>query len=122
MTVLENNKPMTTSLKVAEVFGKNHFDVLKAIRALDCSASFREGNFSCTEIEVQAGAVKCKSPVYLVCSKEFKELKFEVSSCKPKGAKRSYPMYLMTRDGFAKPADAVRALDEDENRRSDYVA
>ncbi len=66
MTVLENNKPMTTSLKVAEVFGKPHYDVLKAIRALDCSASFREGNFSCTEMEVQAGAVKRKSPMYLM--------------------------------------------------------
>jgi len=36
----------------------------------------------------------------LDCSREFKELNFEVSSYKPEGAKRSYPMYLMTRDGF----------------------
>jgi phage regulator Rha-like protein len=113
---------MTTSLKVAKVFGKEHKHVLRDIEKLDCSADFRASNFGLTEIEVQAGAVKRKSPVYLVCSKEFKELNFEVSSCKPKVAKRSYPMYLMPRDGFAKPADVVRALDEDENRRSDYVA
>lgn len=60
---------MTTSLKVAEVFGKNHFHVMRDIEALECSADFRESNFG-------------------------------FYSFKPEGAKRSYPMYLMTRDGF----------------------
>lgn len=34
LVVIENDKPMTTSLKVAEVFGKNHADVLRDIRNL----------------------------------------------------------------------------------------
>ena len=36
----------------------------------------------------------------LDCSEEFLERNFALSSYKPAGAKRSYPMYLMTRDGF----------------------
>lgn len=57
---------MTTSLKVAEVFGKQYKDVLKAINNLDCSENFRGRNFALTQIEVQACAVKRKSPVYLM--------------------------------------------------------
>jgi anti-repressor protein len=63
------NVPMTTSLKVAEVFGKEHKNTIQAIELLDCS-------------------------------EEFRKLNFQLSSYKPAGAKRSYPMYLMTRDGF----------------------
>ncbi|MBU1665194.1 MAG: Rha family transcriptional regulator, partial [Gammaproteobacteria bacterium] len=36
----------TTSLDVAEKFGKNHFDVLKAIRNLGCSEEFAKSNFA----------------------------------------------------------------------------
>ncbi|ACU89013.1 Rha family transcriptional regulator [Desulfomicrobium baculatum] len=57
---------MTTSLKVAEVFGKMHKDVLKAIQNLDCSEDFRGRNFALTEIEIQAGPVKRMSPMYLM--------------------------------------------------------
>lgn len=57
---------MTTSLKVAEVFGKEHHNVLKAINNLDCSAEFRAVNFNATEIEIQAGPVKRMSKVYLM--------------------------------------------------------
>jgi phage regulator Rha-like protein len=31
---------VTTSLKVAEVFGKNHCHVIRDIEALDCSKAF----------------------------------------------------------------------------------
>lgn len=41
----KEGKPVTSSLKVAEYFGKTHASVLKAIRALDCSKEFREVNF-----------------------------------------------------------------------------
>jgi Rha family phage regulatory protein len=54
---------------VAEVFGRNHYNVMRDIEALDCSEEFRKSNFG-------------------------------FSSYQPIGAKRSYPMYLMTRDGF----------------------
>ncbi|MBD3877421.1 Rha family transcriptional regulator [Pseudomonas kunmingensis] len=43
---LEDGRPTTTSLIVAEVFGKNHRDVLRAIRGLDCSEEFALRNFA----------------------------------------------------------------------------
>jgi len=42
---LKDGHPITTSLKVAEVFGKEHSKVLKAIKALDCSEEFAQANF-----------------------------------------------------------------------------
>ena len=40
-----DGKQWTTSLNVAEVFGKNHYHVIEAIENLDCSQEFRESNF-----------------------------------------------------------------------------
>ncbi len=39
----------TTSLKVAESFGKKHLHVLRAIRNLDIPDDFRESNFGYRE-------------------------------------------------------------------------
>ena len=44
-----NGQPVTTSLKIAEVFGKQHKDVLKAIRNLECPEDFNRRNFAPTE-------------------------------------------------------------------------
>ncbi|WP_395949880.1 Rha family transcriptional regulator [Aeromonas mytilicola subsp. aquatica] len=43
---LHQGQPVTTSLKVAEVFGKQHKDVLRKIATLDCSNNFNERNFA----------------------------------------------------------------------------
>ena len=44
--VHENNGvPVTTSLKIAEIFGKDHDKVLRDIRNLSCSEEFRAANF-----------------------------------------------------------------------------
>lgn len=47
-----NNEPRTTSLKVAEVFGKLHKDVLRKIENLDCSEAFTSAHF-CAHVENQ---------------------------------------------------------------------
>lgn len=62
----------TTSLKVAEAFGRTHKNVLQAIHHLDCSEDFSSANFSAHAREVVVGG----------------------------GAKRKSPMYEMTKDGF----------------------
>lgn len=69
--VFENNgQPVTTSLKVAEKFGKRHADVLRAVRNLDCSPEFAERNFAfCYENN-------------------------ELQNGKPR------PLFTMTKDGF----------------------
>lgn len=45
---LNHGQPMTTSLKVAEVFGKRHDNVLRKLEALECSPEFRQLNFEQT--------------------------------------------------------------------------
>ncbi|WP_457571838.1 Rha family transcriptional regulator, partial [Desulfovulcanus sp.] len=69
---LVDGRPMVSSLKVAGHFGKQHKDVLKAIKNLEIPEEFRERNFAPSEYEVETGI----------------------------GQSRKYPMYLMTRDGF----------------------
>lgn len=46
LVFIENNRPLTDSLTVAEVFGKEHARVLRDIRELSCSEEFRVGNFA----------------------------------------------------------------------------
>lgn len=46
MVVMSENKVITTSLKVAQYFGKRHKDVLRAIRNLKCSPDFTQRNFA----------------------------------------------------------------------------
>lgn len=69
----ENGRMFTTSLIVAEVFEKEHKDVLKAIDNLECSDTFRERNFALSSYAVATG----------------------------NGAIREYPAYRLTRDGFS---------------------
>lgn len=59
-----NNQTITTSLKVAEVFGKRHTHVLEKIEKLDCSIEFTSANFSAHKEIIQAGAVKRPSKYY----------------------------------------------------------
>ena len=46
---LKDGHPVTTSLRVAEIFGKQHKDVLKRIANLDCSEQFNGRNFAPVE-------------------------------------------------------------------------
>jgi Rha family phage regulatory protein len=46
MVVVSNDEAVTDSAAVAKVFGKQHKDVLKAIRNLDCSRDFTQRNFA----------------------------------------------------------------------------
>lgn len=41
----DNGQLITTSLKVAEVFGKEHNKVVRDIENLSCSENFRNANF-----------------------------------------------------------------------------
>lgn len=63
---------VTTSMNVAEVFGKQHAHVLRDIKELDCSDEFRKSNFGETFVETQM----------------------------PKGGIRKDRYFTMTRDGF----------------------
>lgn len=69
---LVDGHPTTTSLAVAERFGKLHKDVLKRIASLDCSPDFHKRNFAPMIVRVTVG----------------------------KGAVREEPAFRMSRDGF----------------------
>lgn len=43
---IQNQEIKTDSLKVAEVFGKRHSDIIRAIKNIDCSTEFSERNFA----------------------------------------------------------------------------
>ena len=68
-----NGQPTTTSLLIAEKFGKRHADVLRAVENLECSTDFRQCNFALTSTVVPM----------------------------PNGGDREDPMYRISRDGFA---------------------
>ena len=52
--IIENNRPVVSSRKVAEIFEKLHFHVMESIRKLECGTFFNESNFRlvdiCTEL------------------------------------------------------------------------
>lgn len=72
LKVIENNKVVTSSRNVAEVFEKEHRNVLEAVRNLECSEDFRLLNFKQSSETVAM----------------------------PNGGTREQPIYLITRDGF----------------------
>ena len=71
LVTVENDQVVTTSLRVAEHFGKRHCEVLRLINTLECSDLFRARNFALSYYERKNGNIT-----------------------------RSYPMYYLTRDGF----------------------
>lgn len=66
LVAVENEHAVTTSLRVAEVFSKQHKDVLKAVKSLDCSEEFRERNFEPSKIAYQNGNIKKQLPMYYI--------------------------------------------------------
>lgn len=73
LVTLDNGEAWTTSLLIAEKFGKRHADVRRAVEKLECSAEFSERNFALTSAEV----------------------------AQPNGGFRAVPMYRISRDGFS---------------------
>lgn len=58
---LSNNRLVTTSLLIAQNFGKRHKHILEAIKNLDCSKEFNETNFRPVEYTDVKGE---KRPMY----------------------------------------------------------
>ena len=69
---VKDSQVVTTSLKVAEIFDRQHSHVLRAIKDLDCSDGFRQSNFG-----------------FMLKTTQL-----------PNNATRQDPYYLITRDGF----------------------
>lgn len=67
VTVIDG-KPVTTSLKIAEVFGKQHKDVLKSVRELEIPDDYRQRNFAQTVYERPnpSGGKPIPTPMHLI--------------------------------------------------------
>lgn len=61
---IHDNRPVTTSIAVANFFGKHHKDVLKKIRMLECSPTFTTANFCAVAITTQAGFDERETEAY----------------------------------------------------------
>ena len=61
IVLVKNQSVITTSILVAEKFERNHRDILRAIKKLDCSPDFTKRNFTLSEYEDITGR---KLPMY----------------------------------------------------------
>lgn len=84
---VKDGKVVTTSLKIAEVFGREHAKVLRAIRELDCSGKFTEANFGLSEYTDSTGR---KLPMYEITKDGFAFLVFGFSGSKAAEFKEAY--------------------------------
>ncbi|HAY0383301.1 Rha family transcriptional regulator [Escherichia coli] len=66
--IIENGRAVTTSVAVAEYFGKRHDNVIQKIKLLDCSAEFTALNFKVSEYTDTTGR---KLPMYQITKNGF---------------------------------------------------
>ena len=84
---LKDGKAVTTSLKIAEVFGKQHKVVLHSIRKLECPEKFSEHNFMPAEYSDVQGKPR---PMYFVTRDGFTLLAMGFTGAKAMQFKVAY--------------------------------
>lgn len=84
---LKDGKAVTTSLKIAEVFGKQHKVVLNSIRKLECPEKFSEHNFMLAEYSDAQGKPR---PMYFVTRDGFTLLAMGFTGAKAMQFKVAY--------------------------------
>lgn len=84
---VENGIPATTSIKVAEIFGKDHAKVLRDIRELKCSKEFAEANFG---LGSYFDSNQQERPMYAITRDGFSMLAFGFTGEKAMRFKEAY--------------------------------
>ena len=84
---VHGDKATTTSLKVAEIFGRNHRDILRAVSNLECSAEFNQRNFAPVEYLDAKGE---KRPAYEMTKDGFVFLAMGFTGAKAAEFKEAY--------------------------------
>lgn len=85
--IIENGRAVTTSVAIAEFFGKRHERVLDKIRNLDCSKKFTEHNFVSSEYTDSTGR---KLPMYQITKNGFVFLVMGFTGKKAAAFKEAY--------------------------------
>ncbi len=106
---IENGRAVTTSVAIAEFFGKRHERVLDKIRNLDCSAKFTEHNFVSSEYTDSTGR---KRPMYQITKNGFVFLVMGFTGKKAAAFKEAYiaefdRMEAELRQNNTPPADKI---------------
>lgn len=84
---IQNDQIKTDSLKVAEVFGKRHSDIIRAIKNIECSPDFTERNFALSEYEDKSGRAL---PMYEMTKDGFVFLAMSFTGAKAAQVKEAY--------------------------------
>ena len=106
----ENGRMFTTSLIVAEVFEKEHKDVLRAISNLECSQEFNERNFAPVEYRDAKGEMR---PAYRLTRDGFSFLAMGFTGKKAAAWKEKFleafnAMEAALRERQAEPVEQTR--------------
>jgi len=110
MVAVDNGRPVTTSMKVAEYFGKRHGDVLRAVQSIECSREFSQRNFALAEYLDRQGKPR---PMYNMTKDGFMFLVMGFTGKKASAIKEAYI------NAFNWMADRLRSYDF---RRNEVVA
>lgn len=86
MVIEKKGHPMATSRKVAEIFNRNHDDVLRSVRNLDCSSEFSLRNFTESNYKVRGKVY----PEYLMTKDGFAFLAMGFTGKKAASFKEAY--------------------------------
>lgn len=87
LITIRKDQAVTSSLKVAEMFHKNHAHVLRDIEALDCSSNFRESNFGLSSYKSEQNK---RLPMYYMTKDGFTFLVMGYRGKKAAGFKEDY--------------------------------
>lgn len=87
---IHNNRPVTTSVAIANFFGKQHKNVLQKIRALECSPTFMTANFSAIAISTKAGFDERETEAYQITKNGFVFLVMGFTGKKAAAFKEAY--------------------------------
>jgi len=111
LITIQNSQPRTTSLKVAEAFGRLHKNVIQKLESLDCSKEFASANFSAHVEEIAIGnGAKRKSKVYEMTKDGFMFLVMGFTGKKAAQIKEAYinAFNEMAEKIYGKPAPAKK--------------
>lgn len=126
MVERQDHKIITTSLKVAEFFGKRHDDVLRRVRGLGCSPEFNARNFAAVEYVDKKGELR---PAFEMTKDGFMLLVMGFSGVKAMRIKESYieafnwmteQLHLEAFTVTAELNEATRAFLHAESKASDH--
>ncbi len=87
LVFVQNNRAVTTSLTVAEVFDKEHKHVLRDIKELGCSEDFRRSNFGPSEYRSEQNRVM---PQYILTEQGLMLLTMGYTGAKAMAMKEQY--------------------------------